>query len=174
MLVICVRSSNDGDHDALKDEVLLCSKSCLGIFRDVSKSRCNFGLLLNCLQSIAACISFLGQLSTTGEGETGGLEGIEQVVEEAFEIVKKWLNKSLSSKIPCYRIEEAELELKVFQKSFVFVINKANCNLLEFASCGRTDKMETIPYCRRAFLQHISFPLALLVTRIVKYVVQVP
>ena len=121
MLVICVRSSNDGDHDAWKDKVLLCSKSCLGIFRDVSKSRCNFGLLLDCLQSIAACISFLGQLSTTGEDETGGLEGIEQVVEEAFEIVKKWLKKSLSSKISCYRIEEAELELKVCQKCFVFV-----------------------------------------------------
>ena len=174
MLVICVRSSNDGDHDALKDEVLLCSKSCLGIFRDVSKSRCNFGLLLNCLQSIAACISFLGQLSTTGEDETGGLEGIEQVVEEAFEIVKKWLKKSLSSKIPCYRIEEAELELKVFQKSLCLFMNKVNCNLLEFASCGRTDKMETVHYCRRGFLRHISFPLALLVTRIVKYVVQVP
>ena len=125
MLVICVRSSNDGDHDALKGKVLLCSKSCLGIFRDVSKSRSNFGLLLDCLQSIAACISFLGQLSTTGEGETGGLEGIEQVVEEAFEIVKKWLKKSLSSKIPCYRIEEAELELKVFQKSFVFVYQQS-------------------------------------------------
>ena len=121
MLVICIRSSSDDDHDALKDEVLLCSKSCLGIFRDVSKSRCNFGLLLDCLQSIAACISFLGQLSTTGEDETGGLEGIEQVVEETFEIVMKWLKKSLSSKIPCYRIEEAELELKVIQKSFVFV-----------------------------------------------------
>ena len=174
MLIICVSSSNDGDHDILKDTALLCSKSCLEIFRDVSKSCCNFQLLLDCLQSIAACISFLDQLSTTGEDQTGGLEGIEQVVEEAFEIVKKWLKKSLSSKIPCYRIEEAELELKVFQKSFVFVVNKANCNLLEFASCGRTDKMETIPYCRRAFLHHISFPLALLVTRIVKYVVQVP
>ena len=146
-MVICIRSSSDGHHDALKDEVLLCSKSCLGIFRDVSKSRCNFGLLLDCLQSIAACISFLGQLSTTGEDETGRFEGIEQVVEEAFKIVKKWLKKSLSSKIPCYRIEEAELELKVFQKCLVCLfINKANGNLLEFASCVRTDKMETIHY----------------------------
>ena len=115
MLVICIRSSNDGDHDALKDEVLLCSKSCLGIFRDVSKSRCNFGLLLDCLQSIAACISFLGQLSTSGEDKTGGFEKIERVMEEVFGIVKKWLKKSLSSKIPCYPIEEAELELKVCQ-----------------------------------------------------------
>ena len=176
MLVICVRSSNDGDHDALRDEVLLCSKSCLGIFRDVFKSRCNFELLLDCLQSIAACISLLGQLFTTGEDETGSLEGIEQVVEEAFEIVKKWLKKSLSSKIPCYRIEEAELELKVCQKCFVFClfVNKANCNLLEFASRGRTDKMEAIHYCRRGLLHHIIFPLVLLVTRVVRYVEQVP
>lgn len=125
MLVICIRYSNDGDHDALKDEVLLCSKSCLEIFRDVSKSCCNFGLLLDCLQSIAACISFLGQLSMTGKDETGGLERKEQVVEEVFEIVKKWLKKSLSSKIPCYRIEEAELELKVCQKCFVFVYQQS-------------------------------------------------
>ena len=117
MLVICIRSSNDGDRDALK--VLLCSKSCLEIFRDVSKSCCNFKLLLKCLQSIAAYISVLGQLSMTGEDETGGLEEIEQVVEEAFEIVKKWLKKSLNSKIPCCHIEDAELELKVCQRCFV-------------------------------------------------------
>ena len=122
MLIICISSSNDGDHDILKDKALLCSKSCLEIFRDVSKSCCNFQLLLDCLQSIAACISFLGQLSMTGENETEGLERIENVIEEAFEIVKKWLKKSLSSKILCYRIEKAELELKVCQRFFVFYL----------------------------------------------------
>ena len=122
MLVICIRSSNNGDHDALKDEVLLRSKTCLGIFRDVSKSRCNFELLLDCLQNIANCISFLGQLSMTGEDGTGGLERIEQEVEEAFEIVMKWLKTSLKSKIPCYRIEKAELELKVCQRCFVLYL----------------------------------------------------
>ena len=122
MLVICIRSSNNGDHDALKDEVLLRFKTCLEIFRDVSKSRCNFELLLNCLQSIAKCVSFLGQLSVTGEDETGGLERIEQVVEEALEIVKKWLNESLTSKIPCHRKEKAELELKVCQRCFVLYL----------------------------------------------------
>ena len=122
MLVICIRSSNNGDHDALKDEVLLRSKTCLEIFRDVSKSRCNFELLVDCLQSIAKCISFLGQLSMTGEDQTGGLERIEQVVEETFEIVMKWLKKSLKSKIPCYRIEKAELELKVRQRCFVLYL----------------------------------------------------
>ena len=140
MLVICIRSSSDGDHDALKDEVLLCCKSCLGIFRDVSKSRCNFGLLLDCLQSIAACISFLGQLSTTGEDETEGLEGIEQVVEEVFEIVKKWLKKSLNSKIPCYRVEEAELELKVIQKSFVCLLTKQIVTCLNLLHAGEQIK----------------------------------
>ena len=122
MLIICISSSKDGDHDVLKDKALLCSKSCLEIFRDVSKSCCNFQLLLDCLQSIAACISFLGQLSMTGEDETEGLERIENVIEEAFEIVKKWLKKSLSSKILCYRIEKAELELKVCQRFFVFYL----------------------------------------------------
>ena len=122
MLIICISSSYDGDHDILKDKALLCSKSCLEIFRDVSKSCCNFQLLLDCLQSIAACISFLGQLSMTGENETEGLERIENVIEEAFEIVKKWLKKSLSSKILCYRIEKAELELKVCQRFFVFYL----------------------------------------------------
>ena len=122
MLVIRIRSSNNGDHDALKDEVLLRSKTCLEIFRDVSKSRCNFELLLDCLQSIANCISFLGKLSMTGEDGTGGLERIEQVVEEAFEIVMKWLKTSLKSKIPCYRIEKAELELKVCQRCFVLYL----------------------------------------------------
>ena len=136
----CIRSSNNGDHDALKDEVLLRSKTCLEIFRDVSKSRCNFELLLDCLQSIANCISFLGQLSMTGEDGTGGLERIEQVVEEAFEIVKKWLKKSLSSKIPCYRIEEAELELKVFKKVLCLFMNKVNCNLLELLHAGEQIK----------------------------------
>ena len=119
MLVILIRSSNGGDRDAWKDEVLLCSKSCLEIFRDVSKSCCNFKLLLKCLQSITAYISVLGQLSMTGEDETGGLERIEHVVEEVFEIVKKWLKKSLNSKIPCYYIGDAELELKVRQRCFV-------------------------------------------------------
>ena len=122
MLVICIRSSNNGDHDALKDEVLLRFKTCLEIFRDVSKSRCNFELLLDCLQSIAKCVSFLGQLSVTGEDQTGGLERIEQVVEETFEIVMKWLKQSLKSKIPCYRIEKAELELMVCQRCFVLYL----------------------------------------------------
>ena len=122
MLVICIRSSNNGDHDALKDEVLLRSKTCLEIFRDVSKSRCNFELLLDCLQSIANCISFLGQLSMIGEDGTGDLERIEQVVEETFEIVMKWLKESLKSKIPCYRIKKAELELKVRQRCFVLYL----------------------------------------------------
>lgn len=116
------RSSNNGDHDALKDEVLLRFKTCLEIFRDVSKSRCNFELLVDCLQSIANCISFLGQLSMTGEDQTGGLERIEQVVEETFEIVMKWLKESLKSKIPCCRIEKAELELKVCQRCFVLYL----------------------------------------------------
>ena len=116
------RSSNNGDHDALKDEVLLRFKTCLEIFRDVSKSRCNFELLVDCLQSIAKCISFLGQLSMTGEDQTGGLERIEQVVEETFEIVMKWLKESLKSKIPCCRIEKAELELKVCQRCFVLYL----------------------------------------------------
>ena len=122
MLVICVRSSNDGDHDALKDEVLLRFKTCLEILRDVSRFRCNFEVLLDCLQSIAKCIAFLGQLSMTGEDERGGLERIVHVVKEAFEIVKKWLKKSLSNKIPCYRIQKAELELKVCQSCFVFYL----------------------------------------------------
>ena len=116
------RSSNNGDHDALKDEVLLRFKTCLEIFRDVSKSRCNFELLVDCLQSIANCISFLGQLSTTGEDQTGGLERIEQVVEETFEIVMKWLKESLKSKIPCCRIGKTELELKVCQRCFVLYL----------------------------------------------------
>ena len=116
------RSSNNGDHDALKDEVLLRFKTCLEIFRDVSKSRCNFELLVDCLQSIAKCISFLGQLSMTGEDQTGGLERIEQVVEETFEIVMKWLKESLKSKIPCYHIKKAELELKVRQRCFVLYL----------------------------------------------------
>ena len=122
MLVICIRSSNNGDHDALKDEVLLRFKTCLEIFRDVSKSRCNFELLVDCLRSIAKCISFLGQLSMTGEDQTGGLERIEQVVEETFEIVMKWLKESLKSKIPCCRIEKTELELKVCQRCFVLYL----------------------------------------------------
>ena len=122
MLVICIRSSNNGDHDALNDEVLLRSKTCLEIFRDVSESPCNIELLLDCLQSIAKCISFLGQLSMTGEDEPGGLERIEQVVEEAFEIVMKWLKKSLKSKIPCYCIEKAELELKVSFVLYLLII----------------------------------------------------
>ena len=122
MLVICIRSSNNGDHDALKDEVLLRFKTCLEIFRDVSKSCRNFELLVDCLQSIAKCISFLGQLSMTGEDQTGGLERIEQVVEETFEIVMKWLKESLKSKIPCNRIEKAELELKVRQRCFVLYL----------------------------------------------------
>ena len=116
------RSSNNGDRDALKDEVLLRFKTCLEIFRDVSKSRCNFELLVDCLQSIAKCISFLGQLSMTGEDQTGGLERIEQVVEETFEIVMKWLKESLESKIPCYRIKKTELELKVRQRCFVLYL----------------------------------------------------
>ena len=122
MLVTCIRSSNNGDHDALKDEVLLRFNSCLKIFRDVSRSRCNFDLLLDCLQSIAKCISFPGQLSMTGEDETVGLERIEHVVEEAFEIVMKWLKESLKRKIPRYPIEEAELELKVCQRCFVLYL----------------------------------------------------
>ena len=116
------RSSNNGDRDALKDEVLLRFKTCLEIFRDVSKSRCNFELLVDCLQSIANCISFLGQLSMTGEDQTGGLERIEQVVEETFEIVMKWLKESLKSKIPCYSKEKTELELKVRQRCFVLYL----------------------------------------------------
>ena len=57
-----------------------------------------------------------------GEDGTGGLERIEQVVEEAFEIVMKWLKESLKSKIPCYGIEKTELELKVRQRCFVLYL----------------------------------------------------
>ena len=58
----------------------------------------------------------------TGEDQTGGLERIEQVVEETFEIVMKWLKESLKSKIPCNRIGKAELELKVRQRCFVLYL----------------------------------------------------
>ena len=38
---------------------------------------------------------------------------MEQVVVESFDVVKKWLKKSLLSKIPCYTIPDTEKELEV-------------------------------------------------------------
>ena len=110
---LLIRSSASGDKVALKDEVLLCAVSCLGIFKAVSSSYCNFQLLLDCLHAVATCISLLGQMSLTGQDERKRLEKIEHVVEETFDFVKRWLKKSLNSKIPCYSIAEAELELEV-------------------------------------------------------------
>lgn len=113
LIYLLIRSSASGDKFSLKDEVLLCAVSCLGIFKAVSNSYCNFQLLLDCLHAVATCISLLGQMSLTAQDERKRLEKIEHVVEETFDVVKKWLKKSLNSRIPCYSIAEAELELKV-------------------------------------------------------------
>ena len=113
ILFLCIRSSAAGDQATLKDEVLLCAKSCLEILRAVSNSYSSFDLLLNCLHGIEACISSLDKTYVTAQDESKPVENKKLLVEESVEIVKKWLKKSLNSQISCYHIAETEIELEV-------------------------------------------------------------
>ena len=55
----------------------------------------------------------LEKITLLEQGDIETFEAMEQVVVESFDVVKKWLKKSLRSKIPCYTITDTEKELEV-------------------------------------------------------------
>ena len=107
-----IRFVSAEDHITFSQEALLCAISCLNILKAVS-SDCNFKLLCDCLRSIEVWISVLDN-STVPEQEKKRLtDKMKQMVAESFDVVKRWLKKFLSSKIPSYSKDETEKELEV-------------------------------------------------------------
>lgn len=107
------RLSSPDDQAILTDEAVLCVTSCLRILKAVSKSYCDFPLLLECLHNIEASISLLDKRSFFEQDKRKTFEKMKQMVVDSFQFAKKWCEKKLNSKIPCYNVKEAENELKV-------------------------------------------------------------
>ena len=109
-----IRCSSTEDHITWNQEAALCVFSCLHILKAIS-SRCNCKLLCDCLRSIEAWVSVLDKTAVPEQEKKRMWDKMKQMVEESFEVVKKWLKKNVfsSSKIPWYSTTETEKELEV-------------------------------------------------------------
>ncbi|PFX29705.1 E3 ubiquitin-protein ligase RNF213 [Stylophora pistillata] len=116
-------STASDDQAKSKQEASLSVLSCLQILAAVS-SNCDFNLLCVCLHSIEIWISVLCR--STEQGEKHKTKDITGVVVDSFEVVKKWLNKTLTSIIPCYDIAETNKELERDCNDLVEILTKAN------------------------------------------------
>lgn len=118
-----IRFVSAEDHITFSQEALLCAISCLNILKAVSCD-CNFKLLCDCLRSIEVWISVLDNSTVPEQEEKRLTNKTKQMVPESFDVVKKWLQKSifLCSKILCYSKDKTEEELKVHIIYFDYLI----------------------------------------------------
>ena len=125
-----LRCPSADDLVILKQEAILCAKSCLQILKALVNSRCEIQLLLDCLRSIGRCISEVDNTGVLEKEDKNSSKQTSKIVGESFEVVKKWLKKKLLSKLPCCITNETEKELEVYA-----------C-LLEFSSLTVREKIE--------------------------------
>ena len=112
LIFFCNRFSSADAYVSLNQEAVLCAISCFRILKAVSSS-CDFNLLLDCLRSIEMWITVLEKTAILEQDGTQTFQQMEKVVVESFDIVKKWLKKSLSPKISCYTVSDTNKELEV-------------------------------------------------------------
>ena len=108
-----LRCPSADDLVILKQEAILCAKSCLQILKALVNSRCEIQLLLDCLRSIGTYISEEGNTGVLEKEDKNCSKQTSKIVGESFEVVKKWLKKTLLSKLPCYLTSETDKELEV-------------------------------------------------------------
>ena len=125
-----IRFVSTEDYITFSQEALLCVISCLNILKAVS-SDCNFKLLCDCLRSIEVWVSLLDNSTVPEQGEKGLADKIKQMVAESFDVVMKWLRKSVffGSKIPWYSKDETEKELEVHIFYFDYLIPFVQLNM---------------------------------------------
>lgn len=116
-----IRFSSADDLVILKEEANLCAISCLRILKAVCNSNGKLPLLLDCLHSTETCLSVLDKALVLEQEEKQKFDQSRKVVVESFEVVKKWLKKTLLSKIPCYIMDgtQKELEVQVYCKQVI-------------------------------------------------------
>ena len=98
---------------ASTQEAILCVKSCLCILKTVSPS-CEFNLVLECLQSMAIwVVAVLEKVPAPEVHHDLTFKETKNLLKETIDAVKKWLQKTLLGKIPCYNTADANKELQV-------------------------------------------------------------
>ena len=117
-----LRCLSSDDLVILKQEAILCAKSCLQILKALVDSRCKGQLLLDCLRSIGTCISEVDKTAVVEKEDKNSSEQTSKLVVESFEVVKKWLKKTFLGKFPLYFTSETEEELEVMQVYLNLVI----------------------------------------------------
>lgn len=110
------------DLAASYQEAVLCVTSCFRVLKAVSDFS-EVSLLLDCLRSIETWIAVLDKTAILEHDSTQTFEKMEQVVVDSFDIVKKWLEKSLLGPIPCYNTADANKELEVGVSLYIYLLN---------------------------------------------------
>ena len=134
-LPFLIRSTVNDDQATLKQEASLSLLSCQQILATVS-SNCDFNLLCDCLRSIETWVSV--SCRRPEQRENYMTKDITRVVNDSFEVVKKWLKEKLISTFPCYSVADTNKELEVFKldHSSYCIRHPVLCIMVSFTKGG--------------------------------------
>ena len=112
--MLSLRLSDPNERAILIEEADLCVTSCLRILKSVTHSYNDFDLVLECLKSVEACVSFLQDRVMLDKENKRQVEKMKDMVRESFQVSIKWCKRHLFSySFPCSPMDETEKELQV-------------------------------------------------------------
>ena len=111
--MLSLRLSDPNERAILIEEADLCVTSCLRILKSVTHSYNDFDLVLECLKSVEACVSFLQERVMLDKENKRQEEKIKDVARESFQVSIKWCKRHFSYSFPCFPMDETEKELQV-------------------------------------------------------------
>ena len=115
-ILLSLRLSDPDERAIVIEEADLCVTSCLRILKSVTKSysNVNFDLVLECLKSIEACLSFSQDRVMLDKDNERPVEKLKHIVGESLQVSIKWCKRYLNSrKFPCHVTDDTEKELQV-------------------------------------------------------------
>ena len=132
LLSIFVLSSHRGEpDDETRDKIVFCASSCVQLLKVVLAESnvkhlniaCDILELLNLCISAVVCGCASEENDLQREREKEQLKQMCSLVDESLEAQKKWLNKVLQNRIPCYSVSSVHNELEVSQGNVCIVTN---------------------------------------------------
>ena len=127
---VFILSSHRGEpDDDTRDKIMFCASSCVQLLKVVlAESKvehlnilCDILELLNLCISTVVCGCASEENDLQREREKQQFKQMCSLVKESLEAQKKWLNKVLQNRIPCYSVSSVHNELEVSQGNVCIV-----------------------------------------------------